>query len=80
MGYSGVKCFHENGNFVFPNYCQKIEGEIFGDLSRNDLIYEDLKSGDRYYVGALAIKSLSEDSTVAEDKILGRNHYGHMVF
>lgn len=25
MGYSGVKCFHENGNFVFPNYCQKIE-------------------------------------------------------
>jgi plasmid segregation protein ParM len=80
MGYSGVKCFHENGNFVFPNYCQKIEGEIFGDLSRNDLIYEDLKSGDRYYVGALAIKSLSEDSTVAEDKILGRNHYGHMDF
>ena len=46
MGYSGPKCVHENGNFVFPNYCQKITGEIFGELGKHDYVYEDLETGD----------------------------------
>ena len=80
MGYSGAKAFHENGYFIFPNICQKMDGEIFGDLSKNDLIYEDLTSGEKYCVGLMASKSLSTDGTVAEDELLSRNHYNHPDF
>ena len=80
MGYSGPKCFHEKGNFIFPNFCQKITGEIFGDLNKTDYVYEDLSTGERYYVGELATKLLSEDSMVAEDSLFGRNHYLHPDF
>lgn len=80
MGYSGPKCFHENGNFVFPNYCQKLTGEIFGELNKSDIIYEDLETHEKYCVGEMATKALSEDSIVAEDAMFGRNHYLHPHF
>ena len=80
MGYSGPKCFHENGNFVFPNYCQKLTGELFGKLSKTDIIYEDIKSSDKYCVGEIASRSLSENDVVAEDALFGRNHYLHPNF
>lgn len=78
LGYSAPKCVHENGNFVFPNYCKKIMGEIFGELSKSDLVYAD--DTDRYCVGAMALASLTEDSVVAEDALFGRNHYLHPHF
>lgn len=77
MGYSGPKCYHENGNFVFPNYCKKITGDLFGELGRNDIVYENIDTGDRYCVGEMAVKSLTDDSVVAEDALFGRNHYLH---
>ena len=80
MGYSGPKGFHEKGNFVFPNYCQKITGELFSNLNKNDYIYEDLDTGEKFWVGEMATKSLSEDSVVAEDSLFGRNHYLHPNF
>ena len=80
MGYSGPKCYHENGNFVFPNFCKKITGELFGNLGRNDMVYEDLNTGDKYCVGDMAVKSLTDDTVVAEDVIFGRNHYLHSDF
>lgn len=80
MGYSGPKCYHENGNFVFPNFCKKITGELFGNLGRNDIVYENLDTGDMYCVGDMAVKSLSDDTVVAEDAIFGRNHYLHADF
>lgn len=79
MGYSAPKCVHENGNFVFPNYCKKISGEIFGELNKADLIYTD-ENGEKYCVGDMAIASLTEDSVVAEDAMFGRNHYLHPNF
>lgn len=80
MGYSAPKCFYEGGNFVFPNFCQKINNEIFGKLSKSDLVYEDLATGDRYYVGEAAAKTLSNDTIVSEDSLFGRNHYLHPNF
>lgn len=80
MGYSGPKCFYEKGNFVFPNYCQKLTGEIFGELNKTDIVYEDLDTHEKYCIGEMAIKSLSEDAVVAEDSLFGRNHYLHPNF
>ena len=80
MGYSGPKCYHENGNFVYPNYVKKINGEIFGELTKSDIIYENIATGEKYCVGTMALKSLDEDSVVAEDTLFGRNHYLHPEF
>lgn len=80
MGYSAPKCVHENGNFVFPNYCKKIVGEMFGELSKNDFIYIDGDTGEKYCVGDMAIASLTEDSIVEEEAMYGRNHYLHEDF
>lgn len=80
MGYSGPKCFHENGNFVFANFCQKLSGEIMSNLDKNDMIYESLVTGDRYSVGSMATKSLNSETAVSEDILFGRNHYIHPEF
>ncbi len=80
MGYSGPKCYHERGNFVFPNYCKKIKGELFGELNRTDMVYQDLKTGEKYAVGMMALKSLNNEDVVSEDALYGRNHYLHPDF
>ncbi len=80
MGYSGPKCYHEDGNFIFPNFCKKISKDIFGELTKNDIIYENIANGDKYCVGTMAVKSLDEDSVVAEDALFSRNHYLHPDF
>lgn len=80
MGYSGPKCYHENGNFVFPNFCKKITGDLFGNLGKNDIVYENIETGEKYCVGEMAIKSLTDDTVVAEDALFGRNHYLHPDF
>jgi plasmid segregation protein ParM len=80
MGYSGPKCYHEKGNFVFPNYCKRITGELFGELNRTDMVYENLNTHDKYAVGMMALKSLNDDDVVSEDALYGRNHYLHPDF
>jgi len=80
MGYSGPKCYHERGNFVFPNYCKKITGELFGDLNRTDMVYQNMDTRERYAVGAMALKSLNDEDVVSEDALYGRNHYLHPDF
>ena len=79
MGYSAPKCVFEHGNFVFPNYVKRLDGELFGELPKDMLIYTNEK-GESYIVGDLAIRSLDEDSVVAEDSLYGRNHYLHPEF
>ena len=80
MGYSGPKCYHEGGNFVFPNYCKRITGELFGELSRTDMVYENVETKDKYAVGSMALASLNEEDVVSEDALYGRNHYLHPDF
>lgn len=80
MGYSGPKCFNERGNFVFPNYCKKITGEIIGELNKNDIIYKNLETKEKYAVGIMALRSLNEEDVVSEDILYGRNHYLHINF
>lgn len=79
MGYSAPKCLFEHGNFVFPNFVKRLTGELFGDLPKDALIYED-KGGNVFIVGDMAMKSLTEDSVVSEDELFGRNHYLHAEF
>lgn len=79
MGYSSPKCVFEHGNLVFPNFCKKVTGELFGELSKNTILYEN-ETGERYYVGEAAQKTLSEDSVVSEESLFGRNHYLHPEF
>lgn len=80
MGYSGPKCFHEKGNLMFPNYCQELQGELFGELSKTDIVYEDSGTKKKYCVGDMANRLLTEDSVVPEDTLFGRNHYLHPNF
>jgi plasmid segregation protein ParM len=80
MGYSGPKGFHEKGNFCFPNFCIKLTGERFGEPGRNDLVYEDLDSEEKYFVGEMALRTLRGESVVTEDTLFGRNHYLHPDF
>ena len=79
MGYSAPKIVYENGQIVFPNFCKKLEGELIGELPKGAIVYEN-PAGDRYYVGKMALNTLSEDSVVAEDSLFGRNHYLHSDF
>lgn len=79
MGYSSPKCVFETGNLVFPNYCKQITGETFGKLPADAIIYI-AENGDRYYVGDMAQRTLSEDSVVSEESLYGRNHYLHPEF
>lgn len=74
MGYSGIKCFHETGNFVFPNFCKKIVGPIFGELNKHDMVYEDLETSMLYFVGEKAIKGLDQDDPVS-NAMFDRTHY-----
>ena len=80
MGYSGPKGFPEKGNFVFPNFCMKLETELFQEPGKNDMIYKDADTGERYCVGDMAGRLLTEDSVVQEDAYYDRNHYLHPHF
>lgn len=80
MGYSGPKCIHEDGYFVFPNYCQKITGELFSELGKDDIVYEDLETGVKYCVGNMAYRSITTMTQVDENSLYNRNHYLHPSF
>lgn len=64
MGYSGPKCVHEDGYFIFPNYCQKLSGKLFGELGKDDMVYEDLETGVKYCVGNMAYRSITTNTRV----------------
>ena len=80
MGYSGPKCIYEDGYFIFPNFCQKLTGELFAELNKNDMVYEDVETGQRYCVGDMAYRSITSDTVIEEDSLFGRNHYLHPSF
>lgn len=80
LGYSAPKGFHRKGNFCFPNFCQELTGEQFGELAKSDIVYQDLETGVKYAVGDMATKSLKKGSVIAENDIFGRNHYLHPHF
>lgn len=80
MGYSGPKCVHEDGYFIFPNYCQKLSGELFGELGKDDMVYEDLETGVKYCVGNMAYRSITTNTRIDENSLYTRNHYLHPSF
>lgn len=75
MGYSAAKCFCEDGYFCIPNFTQPIVAEMFGEPKKDDIIYEDLDTHKKYYVGRAALESLDDESVTDENALLGREHY-----
>lgn len=75
LGYSGAKGFYENGYFCIPNFSAPITEDLFGSLHDGDIVYENLKTKKKYFVGKAAIESLESGSVVDESAMLGRNHY-----
>lgn len=75
LGYSGVKGFYGYGYYSIPNFAIQITGELFGKLNPNDIIYEDLVTKRKYFVGQAAVESLDLNSVVDEATWYGRNHY-----
>ncbi len=75
-GYSAVKCFHERGYFCFPSYVRKLEYDfIIG--SEEDIVYQDMETGERYIVGISAqnmADSLETNDTDGE--MYSRKRYG----
>lgn len=80
LGYSGAKVFYEDGYFCVPNYATQITGELFGSPRKNDIIYEDIETKKKYFVGEAAIESLETGSIANEEALFGRNHYLSMEF
>lgn len=75
MGYSAAKCFYGGGYFCVPNFTAPITAEIFGEPKQDDIVYEDLETGKKYYVGRAALESLDTESVTDENALLGRDHY-----
>lgn len=75
MGYSAAKGFYEGGYFCIPNFTTQVTGEIFGEPRHDDILYEDLETHKKYYVGRAAIESLDQESVMDENSLLGRDHY-----
>lgn len=75
LGYSGAKGFYENGYFCIPNFSAPITEDLFGSLHDGDIVYENLKTKKKYFVGKAAIESLESGSVVDESAMLDRNHY-----
>ena len=75
LGYSGSKGFYESGYFCIPNYSTQITEELFGAPHENDIVYEDLKTKKKYFVGKAAIESLNSSSVTDETKLFSQYHY-----
>ncbi|SDW83195.1 plasmid segregation protein ParM [Lachnospiraceae bacterium KHCPX20] len=75
MGYSGAKGFYEDGYFCIPNFSVQIQGELFGEPREDDILYEDLQTHKKYFVGRAAIESLNTESVTDEGNLFGREHY-----
>lgn len=75
MGYSAAKGFYDGGYFCIPNFTTPVTGEIFGEPRADDILYEDLDTHKKYYVGKAALESLDQESVTDENALLGRDHY-----
>lgn len=78
IGYSSVKCFHENGYFCFPSYMKKLDDLLMpGD---KDILYKDA-AGDIYMLGYSAQEMIqTADTNDTESEFFSRKRYGSKMF
>ena len=80
IGYSAVKCFHENGYFCFPSYVRRLENALIttGD---DDILYQDLETGVNYIVGRAAQDMAgSMETNDTDGELFSRKRYGNPNF
>ncbi len=78
-GYSSMKVFHENGYFCFPSSIRKKPKEVFGFPSETDILYQDLQTGESYYVG-LAAQKMTDGTNDTEGELFSRKRYSNKSF
>lgn len=80
-GYSSMKVFYENGYFCFPSYVKLITGDTIEYPEKDDIIYEDLDTGEKYMVGRTAQKMVNSMSTNDTDgELYSRKRYNNKKF
>ncbi len=80
-GYSSMKVFFENGHFCFPSFIKKKPKNMFGFPNEKDILYEDLETGEEYFVGYTAQKMVDSNSTNdTEGELFSRKRYSNKSF
>lgn len=82
IGYSAVKVISENIAAMFPSYAILDNGMGTAGTLTNDYIrYQDLETGTKWFVGKMALNSLSDDDTsVSESSLYRRDRYNDPMF
>ncbi len=77
IGYSSVKVFSPECVAMFPSYAVKDKGAgTAGTLTDDYIRYEDLTTGEKWFVGKMANDGLSdEDTSVSGASLYGRDRY-----
>lgn len=77
IGYSAVKVFSPETVAIFPSYAVRDSGRGTAGALTNDYIqYENLDTGEKWFVGKMAQDGLSDDDTsVSESVLYGRDRY-----
>ena len=82
IGYSSVKVFSPETVAIFPSYAVRDIGNgTAGTLSNDYIQYENLDTGEKWFVGKMAQDGLSDDDTsVSESSLYGRDRYRDPMF
>lgn len=79
IGYSSVKCFHENGYFCFPSYAKKVDEVLL--TGEKDILYKDVATGETYMLGYSAQEMIhSTDTNDTDAEFFSRKRYGSKLF
>lgn len=80
-GYSGMKVFYENGYFCFPSFVRQMTSDTIEMSEEDDILYEDVETGERYMVGRTAQKMVNSLSTNDTDgELFSRKRYNNEKF
>lgn len=82
IGYSAVKVFSPETVAMFPSYAIKDSGNgTAGTMTTDYIRYENLDTGEKWFVGNMAQDGLSDDDTsVSETALYGRDRYNDPMF
>ena len=82
IGYSAVKIFSPDGVAMFPSYAVRENGHgTAGSMTEDYIRYENLDTGEKWFVGNMAQDGLSDnDTTVSESILYGRDRTRDPMF
>lgn len=82
IGYSSVKVLSENIAGIFPSFAIPDTGMgTAGTLTDDYIRYEDLETGEKWFVGKMALDTISDDDTsVSGSSLYRRDRYNDPMF